>query len=113
MAARSQSPGAPAAARRAASARRNGSESGAWVAAGAPIVASDIPVFRELAEGVALFFPPGDPQALARAVEDLDRDPQATTERIARGHQVAEQEYTWKRSIDAICQVFERALASA
>ena len=43
--------------------------------AGTPLVLADIPTFRELWEGAALFFPPRDPEALAAAVERLRADP--------------------------------------
>lgn len=39
------------------------------MAFGAPVVASAIPPHLELASGAAEFFPPGDPEALAKAVE--------------------------------------------
>ena len=42
-------------------------------AAGAPVVLSDIP-YRETLGGAALFFPPGDVQALATELERLSRD---------------------------------------
>jgi len=44
------------------------------VAAMSPIVAADLPVFRESCGEAALFYPPGDPHALAAAMERLLRD---------------------------------------
>lgn len=38
------------------------------------IVASDIPSFRELWDGAAVFFRNNDPESLAQALEDLQRD---------------------------------------
>ena len=48
-----------------------------YLAAGVPIVAADLPVFREiLVHGKnALLFPPGDATALAAAVRRLAEDP--------------------------------------
>ena len=43
--------------------------------AGVPLVLSDIPTYRELWEGAALFFPPRDAAALAAAVNRLARHP--------------------------------------
>ncbi len=43
--------------------------------AGAALVLSDIPTYRELWEGAALFADPGEPQALAEAVNRLAADP--------------------------------------
>lgn len=44
------------------------------LAKGLPVIASDIEVFREIAGGHARFFPPGDPQALADSVRQLERE---------------------------------------
>ena len=41
------------------------------IARGLPTVASDIPSHREIADGAALFFPPGDAAALAQCLERL------------------------------------------
>ncbi|MFO1311856.1 MAG: glycosyltransferase family 1 protein [Burkholderiales bacterium] len=43
--------------------------------AGLRIIASDIPPFREVAGPSAVFVPTGDPEALARAVMSMQRDP--------------------------------------
>lgn len=40
-----------------------------------PVIASDIPVFREIASGAVRFFPVGDAAALADAVTAFERDP--------------------------------------
>ena len=56
-----------------------------YMAAGVPIVASDLPALREiLSDGNnALLTPPGDPQALATAIRSLLESP-ARREAIAR-----------------------------
>jgi glycosyltransferase involved in cell wall biosynthesis len=41
------------------------------MARGCPVVAADIPVFREVAAGAALHFAPGDPDALEAALERI------------------------------------------
>lgn len=50
--------------------------------AGTPIVASEIPAFREIGDEVALFFPPDDPVSLARTVDRLLAEPASTAERV-------------------------------
>jgi glycosyltransferase involved in cell wall biosynthesis len=80
--------------------------------AGTPIVASDIPAFREVAGDVALYFPPDDPVALARTVDRLRDDPRAARERVARGRAQAAQ-FTWSRSVDRLCELFHEALATS
>ena len=80
--------------------------------AGAPIVASDIPTFREIAGDAALYFPAGDPTALARAVARVGDDPEATRKRALAGSALAP-EFSWKNSVDALCRVFESVLSPA
>ncbi len=75
-----------------------------------PIVAADIPSFREIAGDIAVYFPPDDPAGLARAIEQVLDDPEAAGERVARGHAHA-LEFSWQRSVDALCQVFRDVLA--
>lgn len=52
--------------------------------AGLPVLASDIPVFREIAGEAAQFFTPNDPAAIAQAVRALEGDHAGYRER-ARG----------------------------
>jgi glycosyltransferase involved in cell wall biosynthesis len=44
--------------------------------AGCPLVLSDIPTFRELWDGAAIFVAPNDDAAIAAALEGLLRDPE-------------------------------------
>jgi glycosyltransferase involved in cell wall biosynthesis len=43
--------------------------------AGCPLVLSDIPSFRELWDGAALFVSPDDDRAIARLIEEIIGDP--------------------------------------
>lgn len=74
-----------------------------------PIIAADIPSFREIAGDIALYFPPDDPIALAHAAADVRRDPDAAKDRVARGR-VRAAEFSWKRSVDRLCGVFDEVL---
>ena len=56
------------------------------MAAGLPQVLSDIAVFRELTEDRAIYFPGGDPAALAGAVGELLDSPSRRQEMIDYGH---------------------------
>jgi glycosyltransferase involved in cell wall biosynthesis len=76
-----------------------------------PVVASDIPVFREIAGDAALYFPPLDARALAAQVDAALADPVGTAGRVARGQERA-RTFTWTRAVDGLCAVFERSLAS-
>lgn len=77
--------------------------------AGTPLVVSDIPAFRELAGDAARYFPPRDPLALARAIDAVRAEPTATRERVERGRQRVGR-FTWERSVDELCRVFESVL---
>lgn len=77
--------------------------------AGTPIVASDIPAFREVGEDVALFFQPSDPIALAQEISNLNSDPASTAARISLGRERAAA-YSWKKSTDKLCAVFDEVL---
>lgn len=76
------------------------------------IVAADIPAFREIAGDIAVYFPPDDAVALARQADRLRRERDAAKERIARGRARAA-EFSWKRSMDRLCQVFDEVLAES
>jgi glycosyltransferase involved in cell wall biosynthesis len=75
-----------------------------------PIVAADIPAFREIAGDIALYFAPDDAVGLARAADRVRRESDAVKSRIARGRARAS-EFSWKRSMDRLCQVFDDVLA--
>ena len=77
-----------------------------------PILASDIPSFREIAGDIALYFPPDDAVALARAVDRLSAERDATLARVARGRARAA-EFSWRRSVDRLCEEFDRVLSEA
>jgi glycosyltransferase involved in cell wall biosynthesis len=74
-----------------------------------PIIAADIPTFREIAGDIPLYFPPDDPIALARAADRVRRERDAVKERISRGRARAA-EFSWKRSVDGLCDVFDQVL---
>jgi glycosyltransferase involved in cell wall biosynthesis len=77
--------------------------------AGTPILAADIASFREVAGDAALYFSPQDPVQLARLVDELGRDGAQTRARVERGRARAV-EFSWARSVDGLCAVFEDAM---
>ncbi len=79
--------------------------------AGTPILAADIPSFREIADDAALYFPPRDPVRLARLVDEIRRDPARTRARVERGRLRA-REFSWSRSIDRLCAVFDGVIGA-
>ncbi len=83
------------------------------MAAGVPVVASDIPGYRAvLAEGSAgVLVPPGDPAALESALLNVLRNPELREDLTASGIQRAER-YSWERLIDQVMDVYQGAIAA-
>lgn len=77
---------------------------------GTPVTASDLPSFREVAEDVAVYFDPYDPRSIARAVEGVLARPDEARARADRGRERAKL-FSWERSVDLLCECFERSLA--
>jgi glycosyltransferase involved in cell wall biosynthesis len=77
--------------------------------AGTPVVASDIPAFREIGKDATLFFPPDDPVALAEKIDDLLANPKLREGLIAKGRERATS-FSWRKSTDALCSVFREIL---
>jgi glycosyltransferase involved in cell wall biosynthesis len=80
------------------------------MACGVPVVCSDLPVLREIADGVALFCNPEDPSDFARAIEAVLNDPNGGARRQL-GLQRAAQ-FTWQRAAAATVAVYEAALGA-
>jgi glycosyltransferase involved in cell wall biosynthesis len=83
-----------------------------YLAAGRPVVASDLPAFREVLdhEVTALLVPPDDPSALARALERLRDDP-ALVDRLGRAAHALAGGYSWDARARRIGAIAEEVLA--
>jgi glycosyltransferase involved in cell wall biosynthesis len=72
---------------------------------GCPVIASDIPVFREVAGDAALFFDPHDPAALAdmmrRSLDSSVRTPLASAGRKRAA------DFSWDKSATILRGVYE------
>jgi glycosyltransferase involved in cell wall biosynthesis len=79
------------------------------MACGTPVIAADIPVFREVAGDAAVYFDPRDPESLARAI-DTGLDEATRREHIARGFQRL-QSYSWDKTTADTYAVYQKALA--
>ena len=77
-------------------------------ASGSPVVLSDIPAHRETLDGAALFFPPGDRQALETALRRIVEDAQLQSE-LAAGGRAAVAGLSW----DATAERLRRLVAAA
>ena len=78
------------------------------MAAGTPIVCSDIPVFREVAADAALFVPADDDDAWARTVAEVLADPDRTRGLAARGAARA-RDFNWRRTAERTLAVWSGA----
>jgi len=78
------------------------------MACGTPLVVSDIPAFRDLATASgAVFAPPGDAHAWARAVNDLIDDPARRETMSGQGRAVAER-HAWPLVAQRVLAVYRR-----
>lgn len=79
------------------------------MAAGAAVVASDIPAFRAVLGGAGVQVPVGDTESLANAVASLLADPQAASRIGLSGQQRAHQ-FDWSVVVDRYVAAYRRAL---
>jgi len=81
------------------------------MATGAPVVASDIPVFREVAQDAARYVPPLDSVAWARALTELWND-DPTRAQLSSAGRARAATMTWQRTALATAAVYQRAVES-
>ena len=81
------------------------------MAAGLPVVASDIGVFREIGGKAAIYFPPYEIDEMATAIERAVRDESQRAELVRLGHdRVAE--YPWQKTVERLKALFGEVLRS-
>lgn len=71
------------------------------MASGLPVVASDLPVHREMCAGAALYFPRFSPQALAERVSELADSEELRRTMGARGLQRSK-DFSWSRHVQQL-----------
>jgi phosphatidylinositol alpha-mannosyltransferase len=82
------------------------------LAAGAPVIASDLPGYRAVAAGAARLVPPGDPEELAHGLRSVLGDPDVGEEMRRIGSKLAGG-FDWKRLATGVEAVYERASGGA
>ncbi len=76
-----------------------------------PVVASDIPGYRDvMTPDAGLSVPPGDPAALADALVDLLADEERRQRLGSAARQLAEERYSWRRIGGDLLEIIERAV---
>ena len=85
-----------------------------YLACGRPVVASNLPVVRELVreERDALLVAPDAPEALAAAVLRLLSEPRLAARLAARGQRRVREAFTWKRAQKRLLKLYQRLLAA-
>ena len=78
--------------------------------AAVPLVLADIPTFRELWDGAAVFFPPRDAVELASVLHGLQADP-AERRRLGRAAQARAARYAPEPQLQAMLRLYARLLA--
>ena len=81
------------------------------MAAGAPVVCSDLAGFRAVAGGAAAQVPPGDADALAETLRTVLTDDERRAEMIRASRRLARM-YDWKRLVAGVESVYERAASA-
>jgi glycosyltransferase involved in cell wall biosynthesis len=85
-----------------------------YAAVARPVVASDLPVVRELlGEGEAAFFPADDPAELARQVIHLLSYPEEARAMGQRAAEKVRQAFTWERAGERLLEVYGHLLGTA
>lgn len=86
-----------------------------YMAGGAPIVAANLPVVRELVrpDTEALLFTPGDPLDLARSILALLADPALAARLGDNAAGRAHQKFTWKAAQKRLLTVYQALLCSS
>jgi phosphatidylinositol alpha-mannosyltransferase len=82
------------------------------MAAGTPVVCSDLDGFRAVAGGAAELVPPGEPGPLADALRAVLTDPERARTMSVTGSRLASM-YDWNRLVAGVEAVYERARAGA
>ena len=76
------------------------------MAAGAPVICSDLPAFRQVAGDAALFVPPGDGRALAAALRTILTDADRRR-RMSEASRAAARRFDWARLVVGVEAVYE------
>jgi glycosyltransferase involved in cell wall biosynthesis len=84
-----------------------------YLALGAPLVAFDLEETRAMAGDAAAYASPGDPLALACAVDQLLDDPERRAKMAAIGRRKVEESLAWDRQSEAYLQVYAHLLGPA
>ena len=78
------------------------------MAAGTPVIASDIPIFHEIYQNAALYCQPQDPESFVQAINQL---PKHRNKLVTLGRTLSQQ-YTWKKMVRQTLSAYQLFLAT-
>ncbi len=81
------------------------------MAAGCPVISSDIPVVREIVQEAALLADPHNPEAIAAAMEEVLNSSERR-EALRRAGAARSRQFSWDRCAEETLSVYRRLLAS-
>jgi glycosyltransferase involved in cell wall biosynthesis len=81
------------------------------MAAGLPVVASDVPGLAEIVRGAGLLVPPGDDEALAKAINDVLQS-SILREQLAAASQKRAADFSIERTADAFIETYKTVTRS-
>ena len=82
------------------------------MAAGTPIVCSDLPGFRAVASGAAVLVPPDQPRALAGGIRGVLED-EATARSLTESGRSVASRYNWSELAAGVERAYEMARAAS
>lgn len=79
------------------------------MAAGCPVVCSNIPVFKEVYGGAAAYFDPKDPKDIAEKIEFIIKNSEFRNSLIKKGFEQVKR-YSWKKLAQETLEVYQKVL---
>lgn len=81
-----------------------------YMSAGLPVIASDFPLWREMAGECSLFVDPLDPQSIADAMTWILDHPDEAERMGKKGRALVEQRFNWTKEGEKLVQLYGRLL---
>lgn len=76
------------------------------MAQGVPVLASDIPTYREVYRDAAIYFDSNDPNDIAEKIESSLKNTKLIKEQVVKGKNVA-QDYSWSKMAEETLRIYE------